>query len=104
MINLGDNEKVDCIQISFAPVRTEIELLNRKFWDTLVTMLQRSIINDISQIEKFATEAMETLRKQPQSVEEIGDANKKHQEYEDKSPEMLKMFQNADQKNRILAA
>ena len=102
-INMA-NEKIDCIQVSFAPVRTEIEMLNRKYWDTLVNQLQRSILNDITSIEEFALEAMETLRKQPQSVEEIGDANRKHQEYEEKSPMMLKMFENADKKNRILAA
>ena len=98
------NEKIDCIQISFAPIRTEIEMLNRKLWDTLVNLLQRSIIHDITDIENFAVEAMETLRKQPQSVDEIGEANKKHKEYEERSPKMLKMFEAADQKNRILAA
>ena len=102
-ISLTD-EKINCISVSFAPVRTEIEMLNRRFWDTLAISLQRSIINDITTIEKFAVEAMETLRKQPQSVEEIGVANQKHKEYEKEAPAMMEMFQNADWKNRILAA
>lgn len=102
-INMA-NEKIDCIQVSVNPVRTEIEMLNRKLWDTLVNMLQRSILNDITDIEKFAVEAMDTLRKQPQSVDEIGEANKKHKEYEELSPTMMKKFENADQKNKILAA
>ena len=101
--NSGE-EKLDCISVSFAPVRTEVELLNRKFWDTLVTTLQRSIIHDIEIIEKFATEAMATLRKQPQSVEEIGQANQKHVYYSEKSPEMLEIFENADKKNKVLSA
>jgi dynein heavy chain 2 len=95
---------LDCLSVSFAPVRTEVELLNRKFWDTLVMTLQRSIIHDIEIIEKFATEAMTTLRKQPQSVEEIGLANQKHVYYSEKSPEMLEIFENADKKNKILSA
>ena len=98
------DEKINCISVSFAPVRTEIEMLNRKFWDALMVSLQRSIIEDITTIEKFAIEAMDTLRKQPQSVEEIGVANQKHQEYEKEAPAMMQMFQNADRKNRILAA
>ena len=98
------NEKIDCIQVSFAPIRTEIEMLNRKYWDTLTNQLQRSILNDIMTIDEFTKEAMDTLRKQPQSVEEIGDANRKHKEYEEKTPAMLKLFENADKKNRILAA
>ena len=85
-------------------MRTEVELLNRKFWDTLVTTLQRSIINDIEIIDKFATEAMATLRMQPQSVEEIGLANQKHVFYSEKCPEMLQIFENADKKNKILSA
>ena len=79
-------------------------MLNRRFWDALVFSLQSSIIEDITSIEKFSIEAMETLRKQPQSVEEIGIANQKHNEYEKQAPEMMEMFQNADRKNRILAA
>ena len=90
--------------MSFAPVRTEIEMLNRRFWDALVISLQRSIIDDITSIEVFAVEAMDTLRKQPQSVEEIGVANQKHVEYEKLAPEMMEKFEAADRKNRILAA
>ena len=97
-------EKINCLTVSFAPVRTEIEMLNRRFWDSLVTALQRSILNDITTIEKFAVDAMETLRAQPQSVEEIGLANLKHQEFEAQAPAMMAMFQDADKKNRVLAA
>ena len=97
-------EKLDCISVSFAPVRTEVELLNRKFWDILVTTLQRSIAKDIEIIEKFATEAMANLRKQPQSVEEIGEANQKHVMYSEKTPELMNLFDNADSKNKLLSA
>ena len=85
-------------------MRTEIELLNRKFWDTLVSTLQKSIAQDIDIIENFAGEAMSTLRKQPQSVEEIGEANKKHVGYAEKTPEMMEVFENADKKNKLLSA
>ncbi len=74
-------EKLDCIQINYAPVRTEIELLNTKFWDTLVWTLKRSIIADNETVEKFTVESTEVLRKQPQSVEEIGEANKAHKKF-----------------------
>ena len=35
--------------------------------------LQRSIINDIETIEKFTADASDNLRRQPQTVEEIGE-------------------------------
>ena len=58
------NEKLQCISINYAPLRSEIELLNRRYWDILMITLQRSIINDIETIEKFTSEATDNLRKQ----------------------------------------
>ena len=57
-------EKLQCISINYAPLRSEIELLNRRYWDILMITLQRSIINDIETIEKFTSEATDNLRKQ----------------------------------------
>ena len=65
--------------------------------------LQRSIINDIETIEKFTNEATDNLRKQPQSVEEIGEANLLHKSYNEKTPDMLTIFENADKKNKVLS-
>ena len=97
-------ERLDCITVSFAAIRTEIELMNRRFWDSLVSTLQKSVVADIEKIESFATEATATLRKQPQSVEEIGEANQRHRAYAQRSPEMMQAFENADQKNKLLTA
>ena len=96
-------EKIDCISVSFAPVRTEVEFLNRKYWDALEATLHRSIVKDIEGIEKFATSAMETLRRQPQTVEGIGEANQKHNEFDEQTPKMLETFHKADSKNKVLA-
>ena len=99
----GDKQKLQCISINFAPLRSEIELLNRKYWDICVITLQRSIINDIETIEKFTSEGSDNLRRQPQTVEEIGEANLLHKTYQDKTPAMLELFENADKKNKILS-
>ena len=96
-------EKLQCISINYAPLRSEIELLNRKYWDILMITLQRSVINDIETIEKFTAEATENLRRQPQTVEEIGEANLLHKTYNEKTPEMLNIFENADKKNKVLS-
>ena len=37
----GGEEKIDCISVSFAPVRMEVEILNRKYWDALESTLNR---------------------------------------------------------------
>ena len=95
-------DKLQCIIINYAPLRSEIELLNRKYWDILAITLQRSIIGDIEAIENFTTEATDNLRRQPQTVEEIGEANSMHKNYQEKTPDMLTLFENADKKNKVL--
>jgi len=64
--------------VSFLPVRAEIELHNRRYWDTLVSSLQSSVVRDVGVVEKFTTESTEILSRQPQTAEEIGEANAKH--------------------------
>ena len=41
------------------------------------------MLSDLNEVEKFAIEATEVLRKQPQTVEEIGESNKRHKEYKE---------------------
>ncbi len=60
--------------------------------------------SDAEAVERFASEAMETLRRQPQSVEEIAEANQRHRRFEEETPAMLERFHRADSKNRVLAA
>ena len=54
-------------------------------------------------MERFATEATEALRRQPQTVEEIGESNKRHSEYKDRMEEMWKLMDRSDKKNKVLA-
>ncbi|KAJ9584167.1 hypothetical protein L9F63_021464, partial [Diploptera punctata] len=98
------DEKIDCFSVSFLPVRAEIELHNRRYWDTLVSSLQTSIVRDIGVIEKFCTESTDLLSRQPQTVEEIGEANTKHTEIMKSTPEMLTIFEEAEKKNKTLAS
>ena len=104
LLSAATEERLDCITVSFAAIRTEIELLNRRFWDTLVSTLQKSVLADVEKISAFAAEATSNLRKQPQSVEEIGEANQRHRAYAERSPEMMEAFENADKKNKLLSA
>ena len=46
---------------------------------------------------------MEALRRQPQTVEEIGESNKRHSEYKDKMEDMWKLMDRSDRKNKVLS-
>lgn len=46
-------------------------------------------MRDVGIIEKFTTESSEILSRQPQSVEEIGEANAKHAEIMKTTPQVM---------------
>lgn len=46
----------------------------------------------------------QVLRKQPQTVEEIANANSKHNEYMKQTEQMVEMFGEAERKNKTLAS
>uniref|UniRef100_A0A8C5PRQ6 Dynein cytoplasmic 2 heavy chain 1 n=1 Tax=Leptobrachium leishanense TaxID=445787 RepID=A0A8C5PRQ6_9ANUR len=94
--------KVDCMTINCNPVKTVIDDLIQKLFDSLLISLKKSIQVHLHDIETFVTEGMEMLSSRPQSVEEIGEANMKHGELKLKKPEILPLFKEAEEKNRLL--
>ena len=89
MFDQSTDERIDCFSVSFLPVRAEIELHNSRYWDTLVSSLQTSVVRDIGVIEKFCTESTDLLSRQPQTVDEIGEANAKYTEVMKLAPEVM---------------
>jgi len=85
--------KVDCIRVSTIPIKTVIDDHIQRLFDALLGSLRRSIQSDITEIETFVTEALETLSQRPQTVEEIGEANVKHMEFTKRKKEVLTKFQ-----------
>ncbi|XP_077915202.1 cytoplasmic dynein 2 heavy chain 1 isoform X5 [Halichoerus grypus] len=94
--------KVDCLNINCNPVKNVIDDLIQKLFDTLVLSLKKSIQAHLHEIDTFVTEAMEVLTVMPQSVEEIGDANLQYSKLQEQKPEILPLFQEAEDKNRLL--
>ncbi|XP_063840903.1 LOW QUALITY PROTEIN: cytoplasmic dynein 2 heavy chain 1-like [Scylla paramamosain] len=101
---LPSHERIDCFTISFQPLRVELEIMNRRYWDILVQSLHNAIMKDINTIEKFTEDAIEVLRKQPQTVEEIANASSKHSEYIKQTEQMVELFNEAERKNKTLAS
>ncbi|KAK2099397.1 Cytoplasmic dynein 2 heavy chain 1 [Saguinus oedipus] len=81
---------------------TVIDDLIQKLFDVLVLSLKKSIQAHLHEIDTFVTEAMEVLTIMPQSVEEIGDANLRYSKLQERKPEILPLFQEAEDKNRLL--
>lgn len=80
--------KVDCITVNTNPVKAVIDDHIQRLFDALLNSLRKAIAFEVNSIDVFLKEAMETLSKRPQSVEEIGEANGKHSEFLKKKKEV----------------
>ena len=80
--------KVDCITVNTNPVKAVIDDHIQRLFDALLNSLRKAISTEVNTIDAFLKEAMETLSKRPQSVEEIGEANGKHSEFLKKKKEV----------------
>ena len=76
---------MECFTVSLAPVRAEIDLQNRLYWDTLTSTLQASILAEVASVDKFITESTDALSKQPRTIDEIGEAKAAHTDIVEKS-------------------
>ena len=84
--------KVDCLHISTTPVKAVIDDQIQRLFDALLNSLRRAINNDVTTIDTFLTQSMDTLSQRPQTVEEIGEANAKHAEFSKTKAEVLKQL------------
>ncbi|CAH0388994.1 unnamed protein product [Bemisia tabaci] len=98
------DKKFECFTVSCAPVLSEIELHNRRFWDVLTVSLQSSILRDVALVESFISESRLLLEKQPQSLLEIGDANASYVKIMNSSKEMAKLVVEIEKKNNVLSS
>ena len=80
--------KVDCISVNTTPVKAVIDDHIQRLFDALMNTLRKAITKEVGVIEGFLNNSMETLSKRPQTVEEIGEANGKHQEFGKKKKEV----------------
>lgn len=80
-----------------------MEIHNRRYWDTLVTSLQMSILRDVSKIENYIAEANQVLNARPRTLSEIGEAHVKHARLMESSSVMMKSLESTVKKNKTLA-
>ncbi|XP_075248310.1 cytoplasmic dynein 2 heavy chain 1-like [Convolutriloba macropyga] len=94
--------KLDCFVISCVPIRNAIEDLLQQLFDVLIEALKKSALEDVHKIDNFLTEALDTLEKRPQSVQEVTEANTKQHEYTKQKSELQPVFVKIVEKNRLL--
>lgn len=63
--------------MSTAAVRLELETHNRRYWDTMSTVLHSSILFDIANLNKFIEESIMTLQQRSLSAKQVNSDHKK---------------------------
>lgn len=58
-------------------MRLELETHNRRYWDTMSTLLHSSILFDIARLNKFIEESMNILQQQTSSAKQVNNNHKK---------------------------
>jgi len=67
-------------------VRLELETHNRRYWDTMSTLLHSSILFDIARLNKFIEESTNMLQQQTSSTKQV---NNNHKKIVDESYEVI---------------
>lgn len=71
LILFREEEKFDCITVSYAPIKSYIDYLLSELNSSLIRVMQRTISQDASRIQAFIQESTSTLLRRPQSVDEM---------------------------------
>ncbi|XP_046395709.1 cytoplasmic dynein 2 heavy chain 1 [Ischnura elegans] len=84
-----NEERIECFCVNVLPVRADIEVHNRRFWDLLASSLQAAILHDAARVEQFANGAIEVLQHSSPSLklEDVNMASARHAQILKEAPE-----------------
>lgn len=54
--------RIDCFVINTSPIRSDIEFISRKFWETLTYSLRASILKDLTVLQDFLNTSSQVLQ------------------------------------------
>ena len=68
----------------------------------MLSYLKRSIVRDAEIIDSFVDQGLEALNDRPQTLDEISESYKKHEELNSKRKDILPLYQRLESKNKLL--
>lgn len=54
--------RIDCFVINTSPIRSDIEFISRKYWETLTYSLRSSILKDLTTLQDFLNRSSQVLQ------------------------------------------
>jgi len=94
--------RYDCFVVNVNPLKLTIENQLRRLHDSMLNYLKSSIVRDANIIDSFVDQGFETLNDRPQTLDEIGESYKKHEELNSKRKDILPLYQRLESKNKLL--
>ena len=88
--------------VNINPLKLTIENQLRRLHDSMLSYLKSSIVRDANTIDTFVDQGLGTLNDRPQTLDEIGESYKKHEELNSKRKEILPLYQRVESKNKLL--
>ena len=99
---LPNEIKVDCVLISTQNVKSAIDDLLHRFYDTLTWTLRHSINTQIQAMGQTVAQGIDLLGSRPQSLEEVAEANQNHLKLALQAKEMNELMGILEEKNTLL--
>ena len=93
---------INNIIISTAGIKSSIDNQLQNMFDSLLSGLRRYVTKYGNQIESFVSKGMDLLSKKPQTYEEIGEANKCHEDLIEEKKLIQSQMENVEAKNKLL--
>ncbi|GFR12638.1 cytoplasmic dynein 2 heavy chain 1 [Trichonephila clavata] len=98
-----DEEKFDCIVVSYAPTKAYVDYLISELENTMIRCLQKSVTTSMNSVQEFLNDATDTLTRHPQSIEDIAMAKRKHEEFLQRRGQILAECKELEAKNEFLS-
>ncbi|CAF4509108.1 unnamed protein product, partial [Rotaria sp. Silwood2] len=99
---LPNEVRYDCFVVNVNPLKLTIENQLRRLHDSMLSYLKRSIVRDANTIDTFVDQGLETLNDRPQTLDEISESYKKHEDLNSKRKDILPLYQRLESKNKLL--
>lgn len=78
--------------INLVPLKSDIEFISRKYWETLANSLRTSILNDVSVLQDFLNSSLQVLQNVPLDEAGIAEAGAKYERIRTELPKVSAHF------------
>eukprot|EP01116_Phalansterium_solitarium_P024802 TRINITY_DN91_c0_g1_i1.p1 TRINITY_DN91_c0_g1~~TRINITY_DN91_c0_g1_i1.p1 ORF type:complete len:4098 (+),score=2051.07 TRINITY_DN91_c0_g1_i1:208-12501(+) len=96
------HKTVDCIKISFAPVRNAIDDMMQRLSDALIGSLKKTMSADLRSADEFMDRSLELLKFKPNTPEEIGKATADYKSVSEQKMTIKPIIERCQKKNDLL--